>query len=829
MKNKFLLITALLLTLTSAFSAPVDKFDTITTNSPTKLKVDFLKGINFTSTDSLKLPVGTTGQRDVTPVTGMVRVNSTNNLPEIYYAAAWRNLLTFTSNLVIPVELDMNSHKIVNLTDPSGAQDAATKSYVDSSVGGIDLTNYVDRSTTQSVGGNKTFTGNNTFSNTITGSISGNAATVTTIPTLLGEAGNSGNTITLNNNAVIAKTLNGYTAGAGTVSSADSLIQAIQKLDGNSSNASVIARTLTGFTSGAGVVSSADSILSALQKVNGNVALKLGNTKSDIDVSAVATTQINVPNDQLTTVGTNERRLETGNSNILKNPSFEAATPNTGWSCTGTISVSTDKTDGNQALGVVSSGTGVRCYQAVTTNSASLKGLVGVASVRVKTTDTVMKACALVDGVNTANERNCVNIAAATTDKPFNDVNIPYVMGGTSNGIVIYTATTTAQPTSIDEAFVGRFTPSMIGLLGNAWASAVLSSSGTVSQESSDFINGNCPVTGTAVFTCTLNTNYFKQNPNCLYWPANSGIVSGYTAMSTATVAWETRNSATQGLSPAGGILFCTKTGSDYAESSGSGYLVQNGNYTARPYTPTFSASLGTVTSPICTESRVGQFNEIECSFTTGSTIAGEVRVSLPTGAVIASNVASLQPVGSAWLSYSAGAGVTNNFQVLASPGNNYVTFNDVATTTLQSVSGVTITSSKAMGFKARVRIQGWDESPVSIAPLTDVPTVRGSGSNMKFFGGRIDTICSSGTCSMTRTYGTNQTSTAFVSTGIYDVNFNGCTTDPVCNANISAVASQTNKCQPEAGPSNTKLRILCFNTGASPVNEGFAYSCMCN
>jgi len=39
--------------------------------------------------------------------------------------------------------------------------------------------------------------------------------------------------IILDNDAVIAKTLTGYTAGAGTVSSADSIISAIEKLDGN--------------------------------------------------------------------------------------------------------------------------------------------------------------------------------------------------------------------------------------------------------------------------------------------------------------------------------------------------------------------------------------------------------------------------------------------------------------------------------------------------------------------------------------------------------------------------------------------------------------------
>ena len=64
-------------------------------------------------------------------------------------------------------------------------------------------------------------------------SIGGNAATVTTIPTLGGEVSNSGNTVTLSNSAVIGKTLTGFTSGGGTISSADTILSAIQKLNGN--------------------------------------------------------------------------------------------------------------------------------------------------------------------------------------------------------------------------------------------------------------------------------------------------------------------------------------------------------------------------------------------------------------------------------------------------------------------------------------------------------------------------------------------------------------------------------------------------------------------
>jgi hypothetical protein len=72
-----------------------------------------------------------------------------------------------------------------------------------------------------------------TFSGTAVGNISGNAATVTTIPTLSGEVTNTGNAITLVNSAVTSKVLTGFVSGAGTVAATDSILQAIQKIVGN--------------------------------------------------------------------------------------------------------------------------------------------------------------------------------------------------------------------------------------------------------------------------------------------------------------------------------------------------------------------------------------------------------------------------------------------------------------------------------------------------------------------------------------------------------------------------------------------------------------------
>jgi hypothetical protein len=60
------------------------------------------------------------------------------------------------------------------------------------------------------------------------------ASNVTTNANLTNEATSSGsNAVTLTNSAVIGKVLTGYTSGAGTVAATDTILQAIEKLNGN--------------------------------------------------------------------------------------------------------------------------------------------------------------------------------------------------------------------------------------------------------------------------------------------------------------------------------------------------------------------------------------------------------------------------------------------------------------------------------------------------------------------------------------------------------------------------------------------------------------------
>ncbi len=90
--------------------------------------------------------------------------------------------------------------------------------------------------------------------------------------------------------AVTSKLITGYSSGAGPVAATDTILEAIDKLNGNQvlskatadaalpsasfTDTAVTGKLITGFTSGAGAVSGADTILQAFNKLVGNLALK---------------------------------------------------------------------------------------------------------------------------------------------------------------------------------------------------------------------------------------------------------------------------------------------------------------------------------------------------------------------------------------------------------------------------------------------------------------------------------------------------------------------------------------------------------------------------
>jgi len=134
------------------------------------------------------------------------------------------------------------------------------------------------------------FTASNVTTNAnLTGGVTsvGNAATVITNANLTGDVTSVGNATTLTNAPVIAKVLTGYVSGAGTVAATDSILQAIQKLNGNdATNAN-----LTGAVTSVGNATSLGSFSSA--NLLGALTDETGTGSAVFDTSPTFTTSIN--------------------------------------------------------------------------------------------------------------------------------------------------------------------------------------------------------------------------------------------------------------------------------------------------------------------------------------------------------------------------------------------------------------------------------------------------------------------------------------------------------------------------------------------------------
>lgn len=214
--------------------------------------------------------------------------------------------------------------------------------------------------------------------------------------TITGEVTVSGLIATVTNSAVIGKVLTGYTSGAGTVVATDTILQAIQKLNGNAGGAAA-AGTLTGATLASNVLTSSLTSVGTLTNLTVTNAIAgsvTGNSATATNVAysgltgtvptwnqsttgnaSTATTATNVPYTGLT--GT----VPTWNQSTTGNALTATTATNVAYSgLTGTVPTWNQSTTGNAltattATSATTAGTVTTPAQTAITSVGTLTGL----------------------------------------------------------------------------------------------------------------------------------------------------------------------------------------------------------------------------------------------------------------------------------------------------------------------------------------------------------------------------------------------------------------------------------------------------------------------
>lgn len=422
-----------------------------------------------------------------------------------------------------------------------------------------------------------------------------------------------------------------------------------------------------------------------------------------------------VPNNQATQIAGIQSRIETGNTNLLSNPSFEHSTATTGWTLTNATAAveTTAVVEGKKSLKLTLSGA-LAATQDSSINAANLVGLQGVASIKIKTANaTGLKVCARNAGVTSATL--CVNV---TADGTWKHVSIPFIMTATSNGIAI-TSTGTTGTVLIDDAFVGTSAPFQ-NVNSESVFSAKISSSGVVTDESGDFINGNCSVS-TATFTCTFVSSFFTVAPNCVADTSNTGTTANISAGTSATASAatiQTNNAGTASAQPF--TLYCQKQGKDMPLASKI-YSQASQDYGWTPYTPTFTG-IGTPSSVSFFHKRVGDTLYIQGSAVTGTVAASGMSMSLPGSLAIDS---SRIPSGSSYVGSWARAAINapDYGTVLAfSTSTSALFFGREAVASFSALDGNAIlASTERFSLFAAVPIQGWSNYGVIVGSFAGI------------------------------------------------------------------------------------------------------------
>lgn len=363
--------------------------------------------------------------------------------------------------------------------------------------------------------------------NPIVGSITGSAATVLTIPSLSGDVSNVGNVVTVLNASVIGKVLTGFVSGAGTITAADSILSAIEKLNGNIAQSGTVTSVAVSGANGIGVSGSPITTSGTIALTLGNItpttvnALTLAAQTVGFVISGGTTSKLlTVPLDA-TVSGTNTGDVTLAGENYLSrtNQLITANAVNlSGTNVTGTLAagrfpaLTGDVTTSAGSLATTIGANKVLLSMMQTNaNNTVLGNVSGIAAVPVALTATQLTT--LVNAFTTSLSGAAPASGGGTTNYLRADGTWAAPPGATSGTVTSVSVTTangvsgsvaTATTTPAITLTLGAITPSSIAAVGTVTGSNL---SGTNTGDQTITLTGAVTGSGTGSFATTLANN----------------------------------------------------------------------------------------------------------------------------------------------------------------------------------------------------------------------------------------------------------------------------------------------------------------------------------
>lgn len=387
------------------------------------------------------------------------------------------------------------------------------------------------------------------------------------------------------------------------------------------------------------------------------------------------------------------------------------------------------------------------------------------------------------------------------------------------------------------------YDPSLQNLQLDMMYSAKVSSAGVVSEESKDFINGNCVASGTgsATFTCTFNTGIFTVTPNCVAASSTQGWAATVSTSTTASQAVvQTEYIVTPAPNADSFKVACQKQGVDYLTASSAVYSVQNQNYAATSAAYTMSwVSNATVSGTV---TRYGDRAYFEGMVVlSGAPTATGLTITLPSGFVI--DVAKVPGgVGNGRTSY----GITKVYDSSAGtyPGQGQVRgnsstvvnldyWNGSAQASINDTSPMVFATGDSVYFKFDVPIVGWTAAPFAIAAIAgygSAPGVAGSANQsvdsftVSYGTTAATTVCSASPCSYLDQIGTAVTSVTRSATGVYSLNTARTYAKLKCSSNSVGSAYTVNSSINCSSCNAVTFATVLSTTGANTDTYGTLY-----